>query len=188
MVVLLSGGLDSTVLAYWLKDRYPEKTFKALFFDYGQRSLEKELESARWVADKLGMDLRVIRLPKLTGTGVVIPNRNMIMLSIAAGLALAEKRHVWIASHRDDWDVFPDCRPEFIQAMNKAIRLGNDIDWDMVKAPFLFMRKWEIVKLGMELGVPFEKTWTGYKGSEKPCGECLACRERELAFRMAGMR
>jgi len=192
-VMLLSGGLDSTVLAYWLKNRGYSAI--ALTFDYGQKA-RKELRCAEWVAKQLGFEHEVIKLPKtvfqsssllVNGQGsTVVPNRNMILLSIAVGYALSRHIYrVYIATHRNDWETYPDCRPEFYQALNLALMIGNDLQEPVIHTPFLYKSKADIVAIGHKLGVPFEKTWTCYEGQRKPCGKCSACVERKMAFEMA---
>lgn len=204
-VMLLSGGLDSTVLAYYLKNLGLEVV--ALSFDYGQRH-RKEINYAKRTANRLGFDHEVIELPKgvLKSSALVdsdlpkgfdpfdeiqkvtiVPNRNMIMLSIAVGYALSRNHdEVYIAVHKDDWEIYPDCRPEFYRAMNLAVMLGNEMEKDVIQTPFINMYRWEIVRLGKELHVPFDETWTCYEGREKPCEECAACLERKMAFDLAG--
>jgi len=202
-VVILSGGLDSTVLTYWLKKIKKYKLY-ALSFDYGQRH-KKELEMAKKTCKKLGIPHKVIKLnigDILTKSALidnkkklpeehytyqnqkitVVPNRNMIMLSLA--VAFAENldiKEVYYAAHKNDYAVYPDCRPEFVKALSKATQLGT---YNKVKviAPFVNKYKWQLVKMGYKIGVPFKDTWSCYKGGKKACGRCATCRERLEAF------
>jgi len=208
-VVLLSGGLDSTVLLYnMVKDFecYP------LTVSYGQRH-EKEVLAARTVCmartrDLLvrwtWLNLEVLKefLPSaLTGVGevprghyetesmklTVVPNRNMILLAIAAGYAQGlGAGTVAYAAHQGDRAVYPDCRPEFVTSVAETTRLGTG-DAVVLYAPFVHMTKAEIVKLGAKLHVPFPKTWSCYEGGPLHCGVCGTCTERREAFRLAGV-
>jgi 7-cyano-7-deazaguanine synthase len=120
----------------------------------------------------------------------VVPNRNMILLALAGAWAISTKSDaIAYAAHSGDHAIYPDCRPEFTEAMSDALRL---CDWHEVKLmrPFLYptpMSKADIVKLGTSLGVPFELTWSCYKGGEKHCGKCGTCVERVEAFQLAGV-
>lgn len=207
-VVIYSGGLDSTVLLYAL---LAERCHvKALGFNYGQKH-RKELLSAQKITKDLRVDYQVVDLSPLsvllrsaltvdgwevpeghyqedTMRQTVVPNRNMIMLSIAAGYCISQGFDgVCYAAHGGDHAIYPDCRPEFVQALDAAVRL---CDWSEVRieAPFLRMTKGEIVKLGNRLGVPFVDTWTCYKGGEYHCGKCASCVERREAFEVAGVK
>lgn len=124
----------------------------------------------------------------------VVPNRNAIMLSIAYGVALAEEVDVvTFAAHEGDHTIYPDCRPEFVDALNEALQRGAR--WDStdrvpeLMAPFLDrgFDKTAIAKLGAELGVPFHLTWSCYKGGKIHCGTCGTCVERKEAFQLAGV-
>jgi len=117
----------------------------------------------------------------------VVPNRNMILLSVAAGWAISsEFDRVAYAAHSGDHAVYPDCRNEFADALDATIRLA---DWREVSLyrPFVDYAKADLVKLGAELGVPFEKTWSCYKGLDLHCGRCGTCIERREAFHLAGI-
>jgi 7-cyano-7-deazaguanine synthase len=119
----------------------------------------------------------------------VVPNRNMVMLSMAAGIAISNNCTGLVTGvHAGDHDVYPDCRPEFIEALNKTLLVANAgfvSDGFGVHAPFMNMHKSQIVTLGAELGVPFEKTWSCYKGGDIHCGRCSTCVERIEAFQLA---
>ena len=206
-VVLLSGGLDSTVLMYSLVNEYE---VWPLTIAYGQRH-NKEIIAARNVCEARDynlllrwkyVDLSVLRnlLPSaLTGKGeiplghydpetigqTVVPNRNLILLSIAAGYACGlGTKYVFYAAHFDDRVVYPDCRPEFVFAANDAVTAGTG-GKVCIKAPFISKTKADIVKLGESLNVPFNRTWSCYCGGEVHCGVCSTCMGRREAFQLA---
>lgn len=117
----------------------------------------------------------------------VVPNRNMILLALAGAWAVSTKSEaIAYAAHAGDHAIYPDCRPEFAEAMQGALLL---CDWHPVRIarPFLAMSKADLVKLGAELGVPFALTWSCYKGGDKHCGKCGTCVERREAFELAGV-
>jgi 7-cyano-7-deazaguanine synthase len=117
----------------------------------------------------------------------VVPNRNMILLSLAAGHAISLKFDtVAYAAHAGDHTIYPDCRPEFADAMENAL---SKADWNKINLhrPFVKMNKSDLVKLGIELGVPFEKTWSCYAGGKLHCGKCGTCVERKEAFELIGL-
>lgn len=209
VVIILSGGMDSTTLAYDLKNKKHE--LHALTFDYGQKH-GKEIERAKRTCAKLNIPHTVIPFgeemkwlisnsaltkenwdipeghyaaPNMKQT--VVPNRNMIMLALATGYAISiDAEAVAYAAHAGDHAIYPDCRPEFAKAMSYAMSLCHFLPIDL-KAPYMFMDKGDICKKGVLLNVPYEDTWTCYVGGEKPCGECGACRERAEAFAAAGV-
>jgi len=203
-VIILSGGLDSTVSLYTVKNEGIE-IVGVLSFDYGQKH-KKELEYAKKTCELLQLNHRIIDLqclnPLLESSltrqnldipegnykeesmkQTVVPNRNMIMISIAAGWAISLKAdYVVIGVHQGDHFIYPDCRSIFINQLNKAIEI---CDWHMVRllTPVINLDKTTIVKLGIEEKVPFENTWTCYKGKELACGKCGSCQERLEAFK-----
>ncbi|MFZ2377717.1 MAG: 7-cyano-7-deazaguanine synthase QueC [Methanothrix sp.] len=208
-VLIYSGGLDSSTLLYrLLADGYQ---VDALTFNYAQRH-KKEIECARVITSRLDITHHIIDLSSLAaflgqsallGKGevprglyteeaarqTVVPNRNMIMLSVAAGYAEAQRiPELFYAAHRNDLTVYPDCRPEFVDALKPAIRLGTAWHPVQLRAPFLDMTKAEIVRMGLELQVPYELTWSCYLGMDKPCRSCPTCIEREEAFALCGCR
>jgi 7-cyano-7-deazaguanine synthase len=208
-VCLLSGGLDSSVLLYSLAlgyECYPLTVY------YGQRHM-REVVAARNVCEALNkevllrwksVNLRTLQplLPSaLTFFGeipeghynepsmkqTVVPNRNMILLSVAAGYAEGiGAGFVAYAVHTEDHYIYPDCRPEFVESAARTIKLATDGKVKLI-APFAYLTKVEIVKLGNKLGVPFERTWSCYKGGERPCLRCGTCVERAEAFSKAGL-
>lgn len=205
-VLIYSGGLDSTVLLYHL--RAAGQSVHALSIDYGQRH-RCELDHAADICRELQVpnpvaDLSAIQ-PLLAGSSLtspeievaeghytedtmkstVVPNRNMILLSIAAGHALSiGAEQIAYAAHSGDHAIYPDCRNEFADAMAEAIRL---CDWSKValSRPFVDWTKADIVRRGAELHLPFEKTWSCYKGGAIHCGRCGTCIERREAFDLA---
>lgn len=209
IVLTLSGGMDSAVLLYYLKYRLGNEVL-CLSVDYGQRH-RKELEAAAWLAkvnhcEHRIADLRAVR-DLLAGSSqtsdsipvpeghyaeesmkqTVVPNRNMLLLALAGAWAVSTKSGgIAFAAHAGDHAIYPDCRPEFAEAMTEALRL---CDWNppMLLRPFITLTKTDIVKVGKELQVPFEKTWSCYKGGDLHCGKCGTCVERIEAFQLAGV-
>lgn len=204
-IIVLSGGLDSTTLLYEYKDRIG----MAISFHYGSNHNDREIEFAKLHCERLDIPHMIIRLPfikqffhssLLEGSeaipegnydeenmkSTVVPFRNGIMLSIAAGIA--ENNHfqyVMLGNHAGDHAIYPDCRQEFVDAMDQAIHAGT---WNGVHlfTPYTQLTKADIVRHGMQLGINYDETWSCYKGGETPCGECGTCREREEALREAG--
>lgn len=210
-IAIVSGGMDSVTLAYLLASR--GYTLHLLSFNYGQRHV-RELEYAARCAADLGAQHTIIDLssitPLLSGSALtdnidvpeghyaapnmrltVVPNRNAIMLAIAYAVAVAEgATMVATGVHAGDHPIYPDCRPEFIAAFD-AMELhatdGYAADGLHLYAPFVHMSKAEIVALGASLFVPYEHTWSCYKGDEAHCGVCGTCVERREAFVLAGV-
>ncbi|MGH3833990.1 MAG: 7-cyano-7-deazaguanine synthase QueC [Pseudonocardiaceae bacterium] len=210
VVLILSGGLDSTVLGYRLRADGARLTM--LSFDYGQRH-RCELEYARRTAVTLTGPHRVIDLSalssmlagsSLTDTTVdvpdghytdlsmrvtVVPNRNAIMLDVAVAQAVAVQADaVAFGAHAGDHPIYPDCRPVFLDAYRRMVLLANEgflAPRFTVLAPFLALSKADIVRFGADLGVPFADTWSCYKGDERHCGTCGTCVERREAFQVA---
>lgn len=208
IVIIYSGGLDSTVLLYHLLEA--GHTPHALSIDYGQRH-RCELEAATQICGACGVphanaDLSAIQ-PLLAGSSLtspdievaeghyteetmkstVVPNRNMIFLALATGHALSiGADQVAYAAHSGDHAIYPDCRNEFADAMAAAMALA---DWKAVELsrPFVDWTKADIVRRGAELGVPFAQTWSCYKGGDVHCGRCGTCIERREAFDLAGV-
>lgn len=212
-IAVVSGGLDSVTLAYHLSAS--GRTPDLLSFNYGQRHA-RELDCAARAADRLGLAWDVVDMPDLadllSGSGsslvssrpvpeghyaaetmrqTVVPNRNMIMLSIAAGVAVARGgTYVATAVHAGDHAVYPDCRPAFIEAMTTALGIANEgfIPGGLtVEAPFQLRSKADIAELAARLGVPVADTWSCYLGGEMHCGRCGTCVERWGAFHDAGV-
>ena len=210
-VIMLSGGIDSTTLAYYLKDK--KHDLHALSFYYGQKH-HKEILVAEEMAKILQIPFKLVdirnvgKLLKSSLTSkkekvpeghyaekvmksTVVPNRNMIMLSIAAGYAKSIKATtVAFAAHAGDHFIYPDCRPDFVTNMRLALAssFGYEKPFPELIAPFIALDKVDIVRLGTMLKVPFGLTWSCYKGLEKHCGKCGTCVERKEAFKLAGIK
>lgn len=207
-LVICSGGLDSVTLAWKVAE---EATLAGLIsFNYGQRHL-KELDAAALCAEQLGVphdivDLRVLAslLPgsALTDADVpvphghyqeesmrstVVPNRNPIMMTIAFGAASARGLDaVALAVHGGDHFIYPDCRPDFINAFAEMERQALDgVHSPSLQAPFVNISKADIVSIGVKLKVPFADTWSCYSGGDIHCGRCGTCVERREAFILA---
>lgn len=201
-VCSLSGGLDSSVLAYYMKSKGYD--LRLLSFDYGQRH-RRELESAKAIAESLGAPWQLVDLTSLTkllkGSALtdssvdvpfghytlesqkltVVPNRNMIFASILAGYVISEKAQVLsLGVHASDYLTYPDCRPDFVDRLEGIILSGNEGFIDpkfKVLTPLLNFSKTEVLRAAHDLGVPIEKTWSCYVGEDKVCGKCGTCQE-----------
>jgi 7-cyano-7-deazaguanine synthase len=198
--------MDSSVLLYQLVKAGDE--VKTISIDYGQRH-KKEIQLARQMANSLGIEHQVADLTSIThllaGSALtsseievpeghyaednmkatVVPNRNMILLAVATGWAVSQKfDRVGYAAHSGDHAIYPDCRTEFADVLGQAIEMA---DWQKVSLyrPFVDITKADIAILGTTLGVPFEMTWSCYKGNELHCGKCGTCVERREAFFLA---
>lgn len=185
-VHLLSGGLDSTVMLYdFLKLGWD---VRCIGFDYGQTHY-RELESAKLITRRLGLTYEIIQLARVFGgssllgehSSVVVPNRNMVFLSVAAAMAESDGRQ-WVTygCTREDWETFPDCRLDFIEAVNLTLKRAELKV--RVRTPYANTTKRELVGIGRKLKVPFKETWSCYIGGEKPCGQCDACLKRKAAM------
>ena len=202
-IIILSGGMDSVTLLHHLVKNL-DCTVHAISYNYGQKH-SKELECAKYQCELLGVEHHIIELPfvnelfdsNLLQSGdeipeghyedenmkqTVVPNRNMIMMSIAVGYGCSKKAD-WLAIgvHDGDHAIYPDCRHEFIDAFTKAVEL---CDWHpfTIYAPFQALDKKGILEIGMPLEVDYDHTWTCYKGGDEPCGVCGSCVERDEAF------
>jgi 7-cyano-7-deazaguanine synthase len=204
-IVILSGGPDSSTVAYWAKREGYE--VHALTFDYGQRASRAEIDSAKRISERLGIPLKVVDLSALKGVyagatalcdegmpmpssfepSLIVPFRNGVMLSIAVAYAASIGADVVLyGAQGSDAPFYPDCRREFFKAFERAARLGTGADI-RIEAPFHGMRKSEVIKLGAELGVPYGLTWSCYSGGERHCGKCESCLNRKRAFEEAGL-
>jgi 7-cyano-7-deazaguanine synthase len=213
-IAIVSGGMDSTTLLYML--RAQGEAVMALSFDYGQRHGGKELDAATDICRELHVHHTNVDLTSITdllsasGSSLVtdtevpeghyeedsmkqtvVPNRNAIMLNVAIGYAVAENaEYVAIGVHSGDHAVYPDCRDEFINAQSQVARIANEgfINRDFgIFAPFVTWTKTDIAARGKELNVPYEKTWSCYKGGSDHCGRCGTCVERIEALHDAGV-
>jgi 7-cyano-7-deazaguanine synthase len=211
-VCLLSGGMDSTTLAYVAKDMGYE--IVALHFTYGQRTEEKECSCARAVARMLDAEdfveislehFRKIGASSLTDESIpveeyageeegipstYVPFRNANLLAIATSLAEARRAEaIFIGVQTGDYPGYPDCRPEFIEAFQRAVDLGTAADPRItLMTPFVRMTKVDIIKKGLLLGVPYEQTWSCYQNNDRACGVCSSCHYRRAAFRELGLK
>ncbi len=215
-IVLLSGGLDSATALWWaVANGYRPS---ALSVDYGQRHV-RELESARALARDAGAELTAlsVRLPWLAAStslvgsakplpdlplarigrdgipSTYVPGRNTLLLSLALSLADAQKASaIVIGANVLDSSGYPDCRPPYLKAFEKAARLGsragNGGHPVKILAPLLRLDKRGIVRLAKRLGVPVEKTWSCYRGGARPCGRCDSCKLRAKGFAEAAQR
>ncbi|MBU2279960.1 MAG: 7-cyano-7-deazaguanine synthase QueC [Gammaproteobacteria bacterium] len=202
VVVIYSGGMDSfTVLHNAIRAGHD---VYALSFNYGQRHV-KELVCAQNVCQELGIHHKIVDISAINqligGSSLtdnidvpeghyaadnmkstVVPNRNMILLSLAVGYAVSlDAQAVYYGAHSGDHFIYPDCRPEFVQKMNDVCQIANYEPVDIV-SPYLSKTKIEILKDGLAMGLDYSKTWTCYNGREQACGKCGSCQERLEAF------
>ena len=205
-ILILSGGLDSTTLLY----DYQERIALAISFDYGSNHNAKEIPFARLHCERLGIKHLVIplnfmsqyfRSSLLSGDeaipeghyadenmkSTVVPFRNGIMLAIAAGMAESnDLQYIMMANHGGDHTIYPDCRPEFVEAFGKATQAGT-YNGVRLLSPYCNMTKGEIAARGKALGIDYAETWSCYRGGEKHCGKCGTCVERREALAEAGI-
>jgi len=201
IVILYSGGMDSSIALY----QYAGQIRLAVSFDYGSKHNKMEIEYAARNCKALDIEHRIIELDlnkmgfvsDLLQSGgdipeghyedesmkkTVVPFRNGIMLSIAAGIAESmDCNRLLISNHAGDHAIYPDCRPDFIQSMSKAINFGtyNNVE---IMAPFTYLTKREIALMGKLKNVPFEYTYSCYNGQTLHCGTCGTCVERKEAL------
>ena len=211
-VCLLSGGMDSSTLAFVAKSRGYE--ILALHMNYGQRTERKELISAKKIASLLNAeafvensldyfaqfgassltdnkidveeyDPKILHVPN-----TYVPFRNANLLSIATSFAEArEADAIFIGVQSLDYSGYPDCRPQFIEAFQRVIDLGTkDTTKITLFTPFITMTKTDILHEGLKLGVPYEHTWSCYRSEGKACGTCGSCHFRKEAFAAVGKR
>ena len=212
-IVLLSGGLDSSVAIHLAKSEGFE--VYALSFDYGQKH-NKELECAKAIAKKVdaaGHNIVTLQLNLWGGSSLTdskmevedgdvtrtdipqtyVPARNMVFLSVAASYAEAiGAQDIFIGVSEVDYSGYVDCREEFIRSMETAINIGTVMGAELGKkikihTPFINKTKAEEIMLGEQLGVDWSLTWSCYRGTEKPCGKCDSCLLRAKAFSEAGV-
>mgnify|MGYP002518491456 FL=1 len=205
-IIVLSGGLDSTTMLY----EYKERIAMALSFNYGSNHNEKELAFAKMHCERLGIPHVVIPLDfirqyfhssLLEGAdavpegnyddenmrSTVVPFRNGIMLAIAAGMADNQGlKQIMLANHAGDHAIYPDCRPAFVDAMDKAVSAGT-YEGVRLFTPYTNLTKADIARHGKALGIDYSETWSCYKGGEVHCGKCGTCTERREALREAGI-
>ena len=209
-IILLSGGLDSSVTAYIAKKECKE--LNALFVEYGQRHI-REWESSSKIAESLGVPLKTISVPiselvetSLTGQKAVpmgpsdgipdtwVPQRNSVFLALAFAYAeTLEADRVYIGVNHIDYSGYPDCRPEFIESAQITFNMASKRYVatgvkTRIMTPLLQLSKKEIIRVGFGLEVPFGLTWSCYQGGEKACGKCDSCSIRLRAFEAVGIQ
>jgi len=208
VVVLCSGGMDSVTALYVALKTHDVAA--AVSFDYGAKHNAREIPCAAGHAARLGVRHEIVPLPfvnrlfvsslLVSGGAIpeghyqadnmrqtVVPFRNAIMLSIAAGFAESiGARGLVIAAHSGDHVIYPDCREEFMRAMGDAMRTGTYASIQLLR-PFIAWDKARIATEGAALGVDFARTWSCYKGGAIHCGRCGTCVERREAFAQAGL-
>lgn len=210
-VVLLSGGMDSCVCAALAARQGP---VGALHVSYGQRTEERERQSFLAICERLGVRDRLLlrnevlsriggsaltderlAVPEAGSPGTIgshipvtyVPFRNAHLLAAAVSWAeVLGATKIYIGAVEQDSSGYPDCRPEYYRAFNEVIRAGTKPGDIEVLTPLIAMRKWEIVRLGLELGAPFDLTWSCYSRQDRSCGLCESCVLRMQAFEQAG--
>ena len=211
-VILISGGMDSATAVYEATERGYEPYF--LHVSYGQRTENREYECARALAGEVGAaDFLGVETAHLSAVGnssltdeevavddadleseavpdSYVPFRNANLLSMAVSYAEASDcSAVFVGAHSEDYSGYPDCRPAFFEAFQRVVDAGTRPDTDLeVVAPFVEWSKADIVERGLELGVPYETTWSCYRNETPACGRCDACAYRLEAFRAADSR
>lgn len=205
-VIIVSGGMDSITLLYDHKDEIA----LGISFDYGSNHNAREIPFAKMHCERLGIKHITINLDfmhqyfkssLLDGAdaipeghyaddnmkSTVVPFRNGIMLSIAIGIAESNNLdQVFIANHGGDHTIYPDCRPEFIKAIDSAANAGTYNNVKVI-APYTQITKSDIARIGKKLGIDYTETWSCYKGGEIHCGKCGTCVERKEALSEAGI-
>ena len=205
-VLILSGGMDSVTLLYDKKERIA----LAVTFDYGANHNAREIPFAQLHCKRLGIRHMIIPLAfmgqyfessLLSGAdaipegnyddvnmrSTVVPFRNGIMLSVAVGLAESYGlKYVMMANHGGDHTIYPDCRPEFVEAFSEAARTGTYPGITLL-CPYTNLTKGQIAAIGLRLGIDYSETWSCYKGMEHHCGRCGTCVERREALSEAGI-
>ena len=205
-ILILSGGMDSVTLLY----DYQERIALAISFDYGSNHNAREIPFARMHCERLGIPHHVIPLDFMTTyfrssllsgaddipeghyadenmKSTVVPFRNGIMLAIATGMAETnDLSYVMMANHGGDHTIYPDCRPEFVEAFDAAAHAGT-FNGVHLLSPYCHMSKSQIAARGRELGINYAETWSCYKGGDKHCGRCGTCIERKEALAEAGI-
>jgi 7-cyano-7-deazaguanine synthase len=209
-VVLMSGGMDSCVTAAIANQNY---AIAALHASYGQRTEGRELQSFEAIADHFQVKTRLaVRLDYFSAIGgssltdsrleirdadlasrdipnTYVPFRNAHFLSIATSWAeVLGAAKIFIGAVSEDSSGYPDCRPQYYDAMNQLIRAGTRPSTDItIETPLIYLSKRAIVKRGVELDAPFHLTWSCYRDSDVSCGVCDSCALRLKAFREAGL-
>lgn len=212
-VVILSGGMDSSVCATMAVREFGSSGVAALHVSYGQRTQTREEQAFSGVCSRLGIDRRLmVEAPffariggsALTDSSIAVPDagevigrdipvtyvpfRNAHLLAMAVSWAevLAAPR-IYIGAVAQDSSGYPDCRPEFYAAYEEVIRRGTKVGSIEIVTPLIGLKKSEIVALGLELGAPFDLTWSCYSREDRACGVCDSCVLRLRAFQAAGV-
>jgi 7-cyano-7-deazaguanine synthase len=212
-VIALSGGMDSAVCAALAVRDYGADALAALHISYGQLTEGREQQSFQAICERLAIRNRlVVRTPffraiggsALTDGGIEVPEsgteigahvpvtyvpfRNAHFLSAAVSWAeVLRAQRIYIGAVQQDSSGYPDCRPEYYQAFNEVIRTGTKEGTIRIETPLIAMRKFQIVTLGLELGAPFDLTWSCYRREDQACGSCDSCTLRLRAFAAAGV-
>jgi 7-cyano-7-deazaguanine synthase len=205
-ILILSGGMDSVTLLYDKQDEIA----MAISFDYGSNHNAKEIPFAKMHCERLGIPHVTIPLDfmhqyfkssLLDGSeaipeghyadenmkSTVVPFRNGIMLAVAVGMAESKGlKYVMMANHGGDHTIYPDCRPEFVDAFDAAACAGTYVNVHL-KAPYTHLTKGGIAAIGKRLGIDYRETWSCYKGGDRHCGKCGTCVERKEALAEAGI-
>ncbi len=204
-VIIYSGGMDSfTLLHHVLDSGLAPEQVACLTFNYGQRHV-REIVAAQRVCEALGITHKIVDISAINtlmaGSSLtddidipeghyeeasmmstVVPNRNMVLLSMAVAYAVSlEAPEVYYGAHSGDHAIYPDCRPEFVQKMKDVCAIAN-YQAVSIETPFLHLSKGEILARGLALDLDYSNTWTCYNGRDKACGKCGACVERLEAF------
>ena len=202
IIVVYSGGLDSfTLLNEAIRSG---KDISALSFDYGQKH-SKELHFVEKFCTQESIDSKIVDVSSIkelfqgssltddidipkghyeddSMKSTVVPNRNMILISLALGYAVTKgAEEVWFGAHAGDHAIYPDCRPEFVEKMDSVARIAN-YSPIAIKAPYITMSKTEILAIGLNMQLDYGLTWTCYEGKDLACGSCGACHERLESF------
>jgi 7-cyano-7-deazaguanine synthase len=211
-VVVLSGGMDSTVCAALAVREHGPEAVAALHIDYGQRTQVRERNAFTSICDRLGVSRRLIvqnqALSQIGGSALTderlavpdagseighqvpityVPFRNAHFLSVAVSWAeVVGAEQIYIGAVQQDSSGYPDCRPEYYRAFNEVIRTGTKEGNIEIVTPLIEMRKAEIIQLGLELAAPFDLTWSCYSREDNACGICESCALRLRAFEAAG--
>lgn len=209
-VVLVSGGMDSCVTAAIANQKFQ---LAFLHLNYGQRTEQRELQAFNDIADYFNVQNRLVVdmdfLKKMGGSSLTdlnidvskanlesdkiptsyVPFRNANILSIATSYAeTISAGKIFIGAVEEDSSGYPDCRDDFFKAFNQVIGLGTKPDTNIeIETPIIHLKKNEIIKIGVQLKAPLEKTWSCYQNEEKACGVCDSCALRLRGFQLAGL-
>ncbi len=212
-VVVLSGGMDSTVCATLAVRDFGPEHVAALHVSYGQRTETREQEAFTNICSRLGIEKRLFvrnqALSQIGGSALTdqsiavpqagpeigahvpvtyVPFRNAHFLSCAVSWAeVLGATSIYIGAVQQDSSGYPDCRPEYYEAFNQLVKAGTKDGSISIQTPLIAMRKADIVRKGMEIGAPFDLSWSCYSRSDRACGECESCALRLRAFAEAGL-